>query len=639
MLLRITSSLKISSASARCRVLRFLIFSFALLLSTPGYANQSVTLQQVVQEAILSNPEVQERWDALLAANYEQKRIKGAYYPRLDLRSRIGKEWFNTDAGSSGLNPAEASLELTQLLYDGFATRNEVKKFGHLRLARYYELLSVSEDIALETSRAYLDVLRYRELLALAEENYQLHAKIHMQVKERVDAGVGRGVDLEQATGRLALADSNRITEATNLHDVSARYLRLVGSIPPGDLSTEIPFSSALPEDMPHALQMAFTENPGFLATTENLRAAEADHQVRKAAYQPRLEFRARHEVGTDRSSITGQSDESVVELVMNYNLFRGGSDQATVSQFASLRNQARDRQIKTCRDIRQTLDIAFNDIERLEKQLVHLENHKKAIANAREAYRKQFDIGQRTLLDLLDTENEYFQARRAYSNASYDIKLAQIRTIAQTGQLLTRLGIRQKDFPQLGKLVSEIEAIDPDSVCPPIHILQPSLNSPESHMAVVLPDQLDLTAVTAAPEPLPNLILKKRIDIRFPTDQSKVPPTYLNDIKQMADFMKQYPETAIILGGHTDSTGTDSHNLDLSRDRAESVRNLLVNGHGIDPERVFISWYSSDKPIAEETSEEGRRLNRRTEAHISLVIENLASLKTKTRPGEPTSK
>lgn len=629
---------------------RFLLIGFtcivAALFGEPVATARAVTLQEAVQQAILSNPEVQERWDALIASGYEQRRAKGGYYPRLDLRSRIGKQWFDTSAGgNSQLTPAEASLELTQLLYDGFATRNEVEKFGHLRLARYFELLSVSETIALEASRAYLDLLRFRQLLQLAEDNYRLHLKIYRQVKERVEAGVGRGVDLEQATGRLALADSNRITEATNLHDVRARYLRLVGTIPPAELSfgTEPPFSAALPESMSQALRLAFTDNPGFLASTENLRAAEADYRIRKAANQPRLEFRARHEIGSDRASINDQSEESALELILNYNLFRGGADAATISQFASLRNQARDQQVRTCRDIRQSLDIAFNDFQRLERQLVHLERHKTAIANARQAYLKQYDIGQRTLLDLLDTENEFFQANRAYTNAEYDILLAQLRTIAQTGHLLTGLGIRQKDLPLLENLRLDSQPIDPDTVCPPIEVLQPELEGHDFKATFTEPP-INLepppsppAAASKSPPGLgaePKLILKKRLDIRFPTDLADIPAEYHDDLRQLADVLKKFPETVITLSGHTDSTGQDPYNQQLSLRRAEAVRNRFIENHGIDPERILMTWLSSDRPIDTNATEQGRMKNRRTEAQISLVIRDLSSLVRKSAVG-----
>ena len=151
---------------------------------------------------------------------------------------------------TQSLSRGGAALSLTQLLGDGLATQNEVGRLGHERLARYFEVLDITEQTALETARSYYDVLRYRRLVQLAEDNYVSHRSAFNQIQSRFKAGVGRGVDLEQAGARLALAESNLSTEVANLHDVSARYQRIVGEAPPRDLPTltllkqGVPFAS-----------------------------------------------------------------------------------------------------------------------------------------------------------------------------------------------------------------------------------------------------------------------------------------------------------------------------------------------------------------------------------------------------------
>src|SRR5690606_23670439 len=110
---------------------------------------------------------------------------------------------------------------------------NTVRQHGFEKLAAYFTLLHTVDTLALEAALAHLDVLLYRELERLAQENYQAHLETHAQIRERQESGVGRGVDLEQSTGRLALAQSNLMTEPANLNDVSQRYQRLVGDMPP----------------------------------------------------------------------------------------------------------------------------------------------------------------------------------------------------------------------------------------------------------------------------------------------------------------------------------------------------------------------------------------------------------------------
>jgi adhesin transport system outer membrane protein len=129
--------------------------------------------------------------------------------------------------------------------------------------------------------------------------------------------------------------------------------------------------------------------------------------------------------------------------LVLNYNLYKGGSDQARIRQYVDKLNATYDLRDKVCRDVRQTALIAYNDVSKLESQIGFLSQHELSTSKAREAYRQQFDIGQRSLLDLLDTENEYFQARRALVNAEYDLSLAKARVLAANGTLLSALKLR----------------------------------------------------------------------------------------------------------------------------------------------------------------------------------------------------
>ncbi len=133
---------------------------------------------------------------------------------------------------------------------------------------------------------------------------------------------------------------------------------------------------------------------------------------------------------------------------MLSWNLFNGFSDTARSRQYAEQHNVAKDIRDKTCRDIRQTVAIAYNDTRKLTEQLGYLDQHQLSIEKARDAYRKQFDIGQRTLLDLLDSENELFQARRAYSNAEHDLAVAYVRAHAGIGKLLTTLGVSKAGDP-----------------------------------------------------------------------------------------------------------------------------------------------------------------------------------------------
>lgn len=406
-----------------------------------------VALKDVAQKAVLNNPDVLSRWHAFRAADEEIGVARGGFFPRADLSLGAGRESLRQPSVDT-LNYTRRgyTVSLTQMLFDGFATNAEVKRLGKAKLARYYELLDASENTALEAGRAYHDVMRYRFLVNLAEDNYVQHKATYEQLVRRTQSGVGRRVDMEQAGSRLALAESNLTTEIANLHDVSARYLRIVGEQPPQAAVATAGLARALPESPSAAQQQAFKKNPTLLAAVENLEAAQHEIDTKRAAYMPRVDLRARSDNTTNYLGVDGDRVNNVVELVLNYNIFNGGSDVARDRQYVERRNMAQDLRDKACRDIRQTLSIAYNDTQRLKEQIAYIGTQVTLLEKTRDAYRDQFNVGQRTLLDLLDTENELLNARRAAVNADMDLAQSHLRTYAGMGNLLEFLGLKKLD-------------------------------------------------------------------------------------------------------------------------------------------------------------------------------------------------
>ncbi len=603
--------------------------------------SQMVTLTDVVGKAIGGNPEVQLRWHNFLAAGDERGIVKGGYLPRVDVTAGVGRERYwqeRLNPTTSYFNRADATIFLTQMLYDGFATRNELRYMDHARLTRYYELLDAVENTALEAARAYLDVSRYRIQTELAQENYDIHKEVFAKVQQQVRAGVGRGVDLEQAGGRLALALANRTTEYANLHDVSARYLRIIGEPPASSLAEPVVITQGIPADAYSAQVAGALGNPAIRAAMANLQAMNARKESREANYHPKLDLRAHHSTGYERLATRGKSNETVVELVLSFNLYKGGSDQAAMRQAQQLASRAIYERNLTCDNMRQTLNIAYNDISSLAEKLTYLDGHQDSMARARGAYRDQFDIGQRTLLDLLDAENEYFEARRAYVNADYDYMLAHVRTLAVIGQLLQSLHLQRADLPDVADLRYGSDQEDPLTFCPPLGVVDTLVLPPTyaEEMAAdsdgdgvmdaydLCPDtpvgiEVDAlgcpVAISLAVPGIPVEVVRSTININFAFDSSTIPEADVMEVTRIGDFMKHYENTRVIIEGHTDNVGSHAYNQRLSQARADAVRDRLILLHGIDPERISAIGYSFDRPIAPNDTAEGRALNRRVDA------------------------
>ena len=488
---------------------RALVLTVAVLGASVAGAQQAPSsLKEAIERAALQNPEVKLRFHNLEAAIHERKVASGAWLPSLDLEAASGRyETLRPSLSSPfGYDGNRASLQLRQILFNGMATSREVRRLDYAEQAAFYELQSTSNAVGLEVARAYLDVLRYRDLVNLAASNYKTHLEVRDRLEQKVSAGVGRKVDLEQANGRMALAESNWLTESSNLHDVTARYLRLVGDLPAASLATPTVPKMAIASTTSF-LGDAVHRNPDFLGSVATIRAYRADAAVRKAAFAPTVELRARQSVETNQSGVIGNYRDSTLELVLNYNLFRGGSDKARLKQYLYKLESAFDLRDKACRDIWQTGQIAVNDHKRLDSQIQLLAQHELSTSKARQAYMQQFDIGQRSLLDLLDTENELYQARRSLANAEYDQQLSEFRLLAINGSLLSALQLQALSASETNPADGGTEADDDLMACSqqmPVEVQLDRSIEPRPVPAEPLPVLAAPAVVKAEPPPAP---------------------------------------------------------------------------------------------------------------------------------------
>lgn len=420
------------------------------VFSLTGQA-EGVTVKQTISKSISSNPEVQAKWHAFQASEQEILASRGGYLPKIDITAGIGRE--NLDGeGYDGRDMNDytrdgITLSLNQMIFDGKLTSSQVNRYSHSKKMRYYNLLSSMEQIGLAAVRSHEDVLRYRTLVEMAKGNLARHQTIMNKIEERTKAGVDSKVNLETTTGRLALARVNLMTEESNLYDSVTQYARIVGENPPvslenAEIQIDAPFN---PET---DLEAVLSENPQVSAYGENVKSMFYAINEQKSRMQPRLDLRASTNFEHDVDGVKGRRDKFLIELILRYNLYNGGIDRANILKYVELHKESVENLMKAERDIVQSVLIAYNDIESIKKQLPELEQHRKSADNTRIVYAKQFEAARRSLLDLLDAENEYFQADRAYANAEFNLVIAKASYLAATGKLLNYYDIVREDVP-----------------------------------------------------------------------------------------------------------------------------------------------------------------------------------------------
>ncbi|MCW2268786.1 Outer membrane efflux protein BepC precursor [compost metagenome] len=405
---------------------------------------QAQSLPEAMQKALEVHPEIQAGVNSRIAADYQLRAAKGGYLPKVDVLAGYGRE--GTDSPSTGnrwetLNRGESSVRLRQMVFDGFATSSEVGRQQATVNSRAYSLLGSSERTALTVAQVYLDVLTRREMVRLAEDNLRSHERIFDQIKLRTARGVGRLADLDQAEARLAQAQNNLITEQTNLADAKTNYLSVVGQLPE-ELSAPAPFIDLLPANLDEARQQMIESSPILRSAESDIAAAEQQYQAAKSSFYPRFDAELGRTADNDLDGMNGHNNEWQAMLRMSFNLYAGGSNKADLESKSYLTNQALDIRNNALRQLNEELGLAWNALDNANAQLPIAQQYVDRSSSVRSAYQKQFSLGERTLLDLLDSENELFTAQRRLTEVKFIQVFTQYRIKATIGQLLKSQGV-----------------------------------------------------------------------------------------------------------------------------------------------------------------------------------------------------
>jgi len=402
------------------------------------------TMQEAVQQTINENPEIQSARSERSAVSYEIDQARAGYLPKVDLAAGIG---WNTEIQANRNYGEEASVKLTQMLFDGLATPSEVARQTARSDSRSYSVYRQAEISALQAIEAYLGMIRTEELLGLAKENLAVHTRTYDQIQLRSAQGIGKRAEADQAYGRLALAEKNMLSEIGNIRDAETSFQRIVGTLPRNLKAPDAP-SEELPKNIDDAIKLAVEHHPTLKSANADIASAFSQHDTAKASYMPRIDLEAGATHETAR-------DDTYAMVRLRYNLFNGGRDLARRKETSEQINQAKEVRDNTFRQVTESMRLSWTAYQTIKRQLVFFKKHRDASILSNAAYQKQFNIGQRTLLDLLDSANEMFTTKSAYTNAKYDTLYAQYRILASKGGLTRYLGVT---LPQEAMTLVEAE-------------------------------------------------------------------------------------------------------------------------------------------------------------------------------------
>lgn len=410
-----------------------------------GAASQGFTIFNAIDQAVTTHPGVGEAAANRRATEAELRQNQSTLLPQVRLEARTGKvRWDFKDqivpplGNGQTLNGREASVVVRQILFDGFASINEIWRQAARVDAAAYRVRERTELLALDAAEAYIDVVRYGRLIALADENVAAHRALLSNVNARFQGGRAGEGDLEQVRERVEAAIATRAQFRQQYDEARGVFRRAIGIEPhnlraPGRLG-------GLPSTRDQALAITLRSNPTIAAAQSDRDAAKHGFDATAGAFVPNVAFEGRALWGTNTATIFGDRTDYSAMVVASWDIFRGGQD-AWKRVEASERFQEQSmRHARLQRSAYESIDKAWAartiTADRIAALIRQIDADRKVIA----AYQKEYELGQRSLIDLLNAQNQLFNGGVSLESTRGVAIFADYQLLAAMGELLAYL-------------------------------------------------------------------------------------------------------------------------------------------------------------------------------------------------------
>jgi len=622
---------------------------------------------------------VQERLKNYRATQQDLSVAESEYYPSLDLRASAGvakqgmykdgtdRDW-NHNVPENSYGMYDSSLVLTQNIFEGFSTMNKVDYQEARILAAAYNYVEKANDIALQMTTAYINVIRAYELLQNSRESVSINEEIFQRVKDLYDGGLTTESEVKKIESVLALSRSNLTAQKNNTKASEYTFRRLLGRMPDINELVRPDFDTPMPQSIQRAALYAINHNPSLIVSNYNIKGAQSLYKQQQKEYYPKIDIEISQNYRDYQSqpAIEIADDRFQAKVVMSYNLFRGGADAATIQKNVSLVNQEVEIKRELKRQVIEGLDLSWNAYTMTQEQLKDLRDYNRYSQETLELFQEEYDLGRRSLLDLIFAQNDVINSRSQIITAEYDYVLAKFRILDAMGLLPLALLGDTKEFTAKVNLYADADTsevldtlpvgfdVDRDNVLDDQDLCDNSLlennimpygckkmiNDSDRDGVVdeldkcsdtplgvkVSPDgcplDSDMDGVPDYLDECPDTPLGHEVDTkgcsifvnlgaRFQYASHILEKRSIQNVEEFADFALKHPEYRFKIIGHTSADGNPQSNMELSLKRAKSVKEKLQE-FGVSKERMTTEGRGSKEPIADESTPEGKYLNRR---------------------------
>lgn len=409
--------------------INLLILGVLLLVKSQELAAQSLT--EVISRAVIDYPSISAAKFNAESADHEVDRAFGQHMPQVGLQASSNRYQSGGRASREIFTPT-----VSMNVWSGMKIQSEVDRAESLAEAADNQLIGTQDDVVALSAETYLQWAKAKELLKLAKDNLEVHQTLYDSIKKIIDQDPGRRVDLMQAQVRLDNAKIAITSRTAEVKQASERLHRFwPDALPEQPLGID-DFKGFSPTSLEEALMIVDQQHPSLASAKANIEGAIANVGVARSQYHPQISVTGSRQYNWETNSI-----EFLAQVSANLPVFSGGSiDAATDKALAELQS-ARSKLDETRRVLQEKVSVAWEDLQATQQRAQIGKQQSEMASQVVNGYKLQFELAKRSLLDLLNVQNDQFNYRSSTVSNEYEHRIARFRLSAAMGQLSRAYG------------------------------------------------------------------------------------------------------------------------------------------------------------------------------------------------------
>jgi len=419
----------------------FLVIAF---LSFPNAGAVSETFEEALARAYLGNPSLEAGRAQRRATDEGVPQALGGWRPSVTITYEAGKNWrklSGSTVGSSNRNrnltPRTARAVVSQSLYDGGQTRAAVDGAEAEVLAQRARLVSTEQDVLFDAGSAYVDVVRDEAVLKLNLNNEAVLRRQLEATRDRFEVGEVTRTDVSQAESRFSGAVSDRINAEGQLANSRAAYRNIVGDFP-GTLG-QVSALGSLPQSQDAVVSIARDRSPAVMTARFEERSAAAAVKESYGELLPSLDIEGGLSRADEASTNDSRTDSAEIFATITIPLYQSGTVSSEVRE-AKQRLSQRRKELDAA--VRQSIEDgtkAWENLMTAKARIKALSAEIKSAEIALDGVKQEAQVGSRTVLDVLDAEQELLDARVTLVRAQRDEVVASMELHRAVGTLTAK--------------------------------------------------------------------------------------------------------------------------------------------------------------------------------------------------------